>query len=363
MKTGTASLPLHYGKAPRWLFTLMTRLAREISVVIIKERGVKEFLTKLSDPYWFQAFGCALSFDWHSSGLTTTTCGALKEGLKPLQKDIGLFVCGGKGATSRKTPEEIKNYARHFDISIYDSEKLIYSSKISAKVDNNALQDGYQLYHHNFFFTKDADWAVVQQGMSPAGGGLRGGWARRYHWLSDSVLDFVNEPHTGIASQKSVPKNKIINLVAEKSAKARKTITELSGRKPEKNFKELKGLKTLSLPPKHRVLVSDLHPDYLEKILLSTYERQPENFETLLGMPGVGPKTIRALALISELIYKTPYSTTDPAKYSFAHGGKDGTPYPVNRQTYTNSIQFLRQAVKKAKIGHYEKLHALRRLC
>jgi len=355
MKTGTANLPLHYGKAPRWLFLLMTKLAREISIVLIRERGVKEFLVKLSDPYWFQAFGCVLGFDWHSSGITTTTCGALKEGLKPLQKDIGLFIAGGKGATSRKTPEEIKNKSWFLKNK---TDNLIYASRISAKVDNNALQDGYQLYHHNFFFTRGGDWAVVQQGMSSD---KNGGWARRYHWLSDTVSDFVNEPHQGIATQKK--SQKVLNLVAQKSNNARGVITKLSARKPEKNLKEAKSLKVLRLPPKHEVLVSDLHPDSLEKILLSTYERKPENFETLLGMRGVGPKTIRALALISELIYKTPYSTYDPAKYSFAHGGKDGTPYPVHRQTYSASIDFLRQAVKKAKIGHWQKLHALRRLC
>lgn len=353
MKTGMANLPLHYGKAPRWLFSLMTKLAREISVVMIKERGVKEFLVKLSDPYWFQAFGAVLGFDWHSSGLTTTTCGALKEGLKPLQKDLGLFICGGKGATSRKTPEEIRLYSPY-----QEGAKLVYASKMAAKVDNNALQDGYQLYHHNFFFTRGGDWAVVQQGMSQD---KYGGWARRYHWLSDSVSSFVNEPHQGIATQKK--EKKVLNLVAQKSNHARSVIAKLSARKPEKNIKETKSLKILKLPPNHEVLVSDLHPDNLEKIFLSTYQRQPENFETLLGMPGVGPKTIRALALISELIYKTPYSTYDPAKYSFAHGGKDGTPYPVNRQTYSSSIDFLRQAIKKAKIGHFEKLHALQRLC
>jgi len=353
MKTGIANLPLHYGKVPRLLFSLMTKLAREISIVLIKERGTKEFLKKLSNPFWFQAFGCVLGFDWNSSGLTTTTCGALKEGLKPLQKDIGLFICGGKGVTSRKTPEEIKFYSPG-----RNEKSLIYASKLAAKVDNNALQDGYQLYHHSFFFTKEGNWAVIQQGMSQE---KSGGWARRYHWLSDKVFDFVNKPHQGIATQKK--SQKVLNLVAPKSSNARSVITKLSARKPEKNIKEVKSLKILNLPPKHEVLVSDLHPDHLEKIFLTTYTRQPENFEALLGTPGVGAKTIRALALISELIYKTPYSKYDPAKYSFAHGGKDGTPYPVNRKVYQESIAFLRQAVKKARIGYFEKLYALKRLC
>lgn len=355
MKTGIVNLPLHYGKCPSWLFEKMVKLGRAITEIIVYEFGPKEFLYRLSDPYFFQSLACALSFDWHSSGATTTVCGALKEGLKGTERHLGVFICGGKGKASRKTPMELEGFGQKFS---FEAKPLIYASKLAAKVDNNALQDGYQLYHHNFFFTRAGDWAVIQQGMSQD---KYRGWARRYHWLSDSISSFVNEPHQGIATQKK--EKKVLNLVAQKSNNARSVITKLSGRRPEKNIKEAKSLKILRLPPEHEVLVSDLHPDNLEKIFLSTYQRQPENFETLLGMPGVGPKTIRALALISELIYKTPYSTTDPAKYSFAHGGKDGTPYPVNRQTYSSSIDFLRQAIKKAKIGHFEKLHALQRLC
>ncbi len=191
MRTGIANLPLHYGSTPAWLFEQMTKLAREISLVIILEQGIGEYLKRLSEPDWFQAFGCVLGFDWHSSGLTTTTCGAIKEGLGPIQKDLGLFVCGGKGKTSRKTPQELKDFGQKFS---FETKPLIYASKISAKVDNNALQDGYQLYHHTFFASKDGKWAVVQQGMNP-----NTHWARRYHWLSDNVIDFVNDPHAGIA--------------------------------------------------------------------------------------------------------------------------------------------------------------------
>ena len=355
MKTGVANLPLHYGSAPRWLFEKMVKLGREISLVIILEYGVGEYLKKLADPCWFQAFGCVLGFDWHSSGLTTTVCGALKEGLKPLQKDLGLFICGGKGKASRKTPQELEEVGQKFS---FDTKPLIYASKISAKVDNNALQDGYQLYHHTFFATKKGQWAVIQQGMS-----TQRGWARRYHWLSDNVWDFVNEPHSGIASENLGLKFKILNLTARESENNRTISAKLSQQKPEKIIRALQKLKETNLPPRHQILLSDINPQKLEKILLKTYETQPENFEQLLGMPGVGPKTIRALSLISELIYGAPASTRDPARFSFAHGGKDGIPYPVEEKIYTQSIEFLKEAVSRAKIGYLDKLHILKRLC
>lgn len=352
MKTGIANLPLHYGSTPPWLFEKMTKLAREISLVIILESGVGEYLKKLSNPNWFQAFGCVLGFDWHSSGLTTTTCGAIKEGLKPIQKDLGLFVCGGKGRTSRKTPEELEKLGQRFS---FDAKPLIYASKISAKVDNNALQDGYQLYHHTFFATKDEKWAVIQQGMNPINH-----WARRYHWLSDNVSDFVNEPHSGIASEK---RGLTLNLVASESKNNRAISAKVSQQKPEKILKILKKLQESQLPARHHLLLSDINPKKLEKIFLKTYEKQPKSFEVLLGLRGVGAKTIRALSLISELVYGSPVSTRDPARFSFAHGGKDGIPYPVDRQTYIKSIEFLKEAINKAKIGYCEKLHILKKLC
>lgn len=351
MKTGIANLPLHYGSCPSWLFEKMAKLGRLITEAIIFEHGIEEFLRKISNSFFFQSLGCTLGFDFHSSGLTTTLCGALKEGLRPLQKDLGLFICGGKGRTSRKTPREIEAIGQKMALN---ANPLIYASRLSAKVDNNALQDSYQLYHHSFFFTKSGKWAVVQQGMN-----TKTSWARRYHWLSDDVEDFVCEPESAIACDH---KGKVLNLVAKESAKARKTTAELSHQKPEKLVKEIKRMQNLNLSPRHEVLVSDLRPGSLEKIFLKTYECQPEDFETLLGMKGVGPKTIRALSLLAELIYGAPASTRDPAKFSFAHGGKDGTPYPVNRKTYDESIEFLRRAINKAKLGHYEKLHALRRL-
>lgn len=358
MKTGTTHLPLHYGSTPLWLFEKMTKLAREISLILITEYGTDEYLKRLSNPNWFQAFGCVLGFDWHSSGLTTTTCGAIKEGLKPIEKDLGIFVCGGKGRTSRKTPSEIETKTALHHILIYDIP-LRYASRMAAKVDNNALQDGYQLYHHSFFFNKNGHWAVIQQGMN-----LQSHWARRYHWLSENVSDFVNEPHTAISSQniEHGTKNKVLNLVHHKSRNNREISTKVSKEKPEKIIKTIKRLQQSKLPKRHEILITDINPQRLEKIFLSTYENQPENFEKLLGMTGVGPKTIRALSLISELVYGAPASTQDPARYSFAHGGKDGIPYPVDRQIYTQSIEYLKEAINKAKLGYYEKLHAFRRL-
>ncbi|MDH4300344.1 MAG: DUF763 domain-containing protein [Dehalococcoidia bacterium] len=351
-RTGIANLPLHYGKVPPWLFGRMSQLAREITVVTLTEFGTREMLRRLSDPYWFQAFGCVLGYDWHSSGVTTTVCGALKEGLRGLEKDLGLFVAGGKGRTSRRTPAEIETSGHLLKVN---PSTLVYASRMSAKVDNSALQDGYQLYHHCFFFTKEGSWAVIQQGMNEANR-----YARRYHWLGEKVSDFVCEPEAAICSQ---AKGEAVNLVATESAKARDVITQVATKdRPNKIVGQLNRLKTLNLPQRAYVSLKDIHPDRLGKIFLSAYEHKPKNFESLLALDGMGPKTLRALSLISELVYDTPVSLRDPASYSFAHGGKDGYPYPVDRKTYDNSIQFLTQALEKAKIGDSEKLEAFRRL-
>jgi hypothetical protein len=343
---------LHYGKVPPWLFGRMCQLAREITIVTIDEFGPEEMLRRLSDPFWFQAFGSVLGYDWHSSGVTTTVCGALKEGIRGLEKELGLFVAGGKGRTSRKTPAEIESSGHLLKVN---PSPLIYASRMSAKVDNSALQDGYQLYHHTFFFTKDGSWAVIQQGMNEINR-----YARRYHWLGENVTDFVYEPQSAICSQ---ARGKALNLVASESTKARNIIAHVAAEeRPEKIVTQLNKLKTLNLPRRPYLSLEDIHPDRLSKIFLRTYERKPKNFESLLGLEGVGPKTLRALSLISELIYETPVSLRDPASYSFAHGGKDGHPYPVDRKTYDSSIQFLVQALDKARIGDKEKLDAFKRL-
>ena len=350
--TGIANLPLHGGKAPPWLFERMVKLAREITIVIISDFGPDEMLQRLSHPYWFQAFGCVLGFDWHSSGVTTTLCGALKEGVKGMEKDLGLFVAGGKGRTSRKTPAEIEEWSGKLSLN---PAPLVYASRMSAKVDNNAIQDGYQLYHHTFIFTRRGSWAVIQQGMNDDTK-----YARRYHWLGETVTDFVNEPHSAILSE---ARGAALNLVAGESDSARATITDIANEtNPDKLLAELKKITTLSLPAHHPIDVSDIHPDSLNKILLSVYERQPEDFERLLGLPGVGAKTLRALSLISELVYGVAPSYRDPARYSFAHGGKDGFPYPVDRETYDKSIEYLAKAVNRSLLGISEKNEAVNRL-
>ncbi len=328
------------------------KLAREITITIVADFGAEEMLRRLSHPYWFQAFGCILGFDWHSSGVTTTLCGALKEGLKGTERDLGLFVAGGKGKTSRQTPTEIERWG---EIISLDPEPLVYASRMSAKVDSSAIQDGYQLYHHTFIFTNDGAWTVIQQGMNEVNR-----YARRYHWLGEAVADFVNEPHSAILSEAT---GQALNLTASESDPARTTIAGIAAtEKPEKNLAELKKIKTLSLPARHEIVVRDLHPDSISKILLSAYERQPQDFEQLLGLSGVGAKTIRALSLISELVYGVAPSYRDPARYSFAHGGKDGIPYPVDRKTYDQSIELLSRAVRKAKLGLKDQNDALNRL-
>ncbi len=351
-RTGVANLPLHYGRAPRWLFDRMVKLAREIVIAIVTDFGAEEMLRRLSDPYWFQAFGCILGYDWHSSGVTTTLCGALKEGVRGLERELGLFVAGGKGKTSRKTPAEIEGWGNLISLN---PTPLVYASRMSAKVDSSAVQDGYQLYHHTFLFTTRGSWAVVQQGMNET---TR--YARRYHWLGEKVADFVSEPHSAILSE---ARGEALNLVASESALARTTVSEIvTNEKPENVLADLRRVKVLDLPPRHQLTVRDLHPDSLSKILLSTYERQPRGFEELLGLRGVGPKTIRALSLISELVHGVAPSYRDPACYSFAHGGKDGIPYPVDRETYDTSIELLKRAISKTKLGIREKNEAVGRL-
>jgi hypothetical protein len=351
MRTGFANLPLHYGAAPRWLFNRMIKLARAMSEIILGEYGNEEFLRRISDPCWFQSLGCVLGFDWHSSGLTTTLCGALKQGLKDLEKDFGIFIAGGKGKTSRKTPDEIKLWS---ELMSFAPEQMVYASRMSAKVDSCAVQDGYQIYQHSFFGTTDGKWAVVQQGMN-----THTGWARRYHWLSLDLADFVVEPHKAIVSDN---KGKILNMVAKESELARKISTEIAMQEPDKSIKEYRKIKKLSLPARHPVLSRDINPQRFEKILVKTYEKQPENFEKLLGINGVGPQTIRALALISEVTYGAQPSFSDPVSYSFAHGGKDGYPYPINRNDYDKSIDVLEKAITLAKIGQTDKIQALKRL-
>lgn len=352
MKTGYITLPLHYGKAPRWLFQRMVKLSRVIVEAIVMEFGPDELLKRLSDPLWFQAFGCLLGFDWHSSGLTTTTGGALKEALKDIQYDLGLFIAGGKGKTSRKTPEEILTISEKTGI---EGDSLVYVSRMTAKVDSSLLQDGYQIYHHIILFTRDGKWTVIQQGLNN-----KDRTARRYHWLGERIESFVKEPHSGFFFEKI--KESVLDLTASNAEDARKTIPELASKPPEKTIRELNRLKVTELPRRHAILIQDIKPQNLRKILLSTYERVPRNIEELLSLKGVGPKTIRALALVSDLIYGAKPSYEDPVIYSYAHGGKDGHPYPVARRVYDKSIEVLERAIIRAKLGKREELETLKKL-
>mgnify|MGYP001773384138 CR=1 FL=1 len=374
MRTGVATLPLDYGKCPAWLFEKMKRLSRAIVLAVVEEFGPEEFLKRLSDPVWFQSFGCVLGFDWNSSGLCTTTMGALKEGLRGLENELGIFICGGKGKTSRKTPEEIQRWGKFLGFEKEKIEKLVYASKIVAKVDSSLIQAGYQIYHHNFIFTKKGPWVVIQQGMRP-----ENQTARRYHWLSFKVKDFTEEPHSAIVADLKL---KPLNLVAKESKENKEISTELVREEPKTFLRDIQliveksnGLiKQRRLPGFCEMELKDVefrwHPVLKEKFdlkrLKKTIEKahflKPENFEQLLMTEGVGPKTIRALSLVSEIIYGAKPSYEDPARYSFTVGGKDGTPYFVDKSTYEQTLQILEKAISRAKISLLEKERAKKRL-
>jgi hypothetical protein len=350
-RTGVASLPLHSGRAPPWLFGRMVRLARAILAHLVAEYGPDEVLRRLSDPFWFQAFGCVLGFDWHSSGVTTTVCGALKEAVRERHSDFGLHVAGGKGGTSRKTPAEITLACEALGRA---PEPLVQASRLAAKVDNTAVQDGHQLYHHTFVFTPAGSWCVVQQGMSDA---TR--TARRYHWLSQGLASFVEEPHAAVCCDVQGAE---LNMVASESAAARAAVTELAAQPPHELLSLFERVPSLFMPRRHPVSLADVDPGRLHQVLLKTYAQPPEDFAALLGTAGLGPRGLRALALTAEVIYGTRASTRDPARFAFAHGGKDGTPYPVDRAAYEVTIDVLKRALTRAQVDRSERISALKRL-
>ena len=352
MRKGFADLPLHHGKAPPWLFKRMVELSRNIVELVVLEHGREAFLERVADPYWFQSFGCVLGFDWHSSGLTTTVCGALKESLRYIGKELGLFVVGGKGKSALRTPEELDRLG---EIVGMNTKGLKEISRVVAKVDNNLLQDGYQLYHHTLIFTEDGSWAVVQQGLN-----AENRYARRYHWLGDRVNNLVEEPHSGISAQK-VHEKIILNMVSKESRGSRRSITELI-RDKEFLLRELEKMESLKMPSRHYIKGEDLNLRKLRDTVKKIDTGSVEGFEDLLKQRGIGPKTIRALTLVSELVYGEKPSFKDPARYTFAHGGKDGHPFPVQREIYDATIDILKRAISKAKIGEREKVDALKRL-
>ena len=380
IKRGLATFTLDTGICPPWLFQKMVSLGRSMTEVLIDEYGPDEYIKRIADPVWFQSLGTVLAFDWNASGLTTILTAALKEAIRDREKELGIFIAGGKGATSRKTPDQITDWGQRLNFSQDKTRSLVYSSKMSAKVDSSLVQDGYALYHHAFFFSKNGSWTVVQQGMN-----TQNSTARRYHWYSDSFDSFVNEPHSGIASQAF--RKKALNLVSKASFKNRKVSLELANSSYLTLMKDIQILrrheselsKTITLKTgdeqltiaslagieftHHPVEMEDFSKSkYLEKILARITELKPQNYEKLLEIQGVGGKTMRALSLVSEIIYGADPSYEDPARYSFAHGGKDATPYPVDRDTYDKTIQILQTAVKRAKISPLEKDKALRRI-
>ena len=350
MKRSITSLPLHYGKAPAWLFQKMKRLSAALIEVIVLEFGPKELLERLADPVWFQALGCAVGFDWHSSGVTTTVCGALKEGLLSIGDEMPIAICGGKAKRAIQTPQDIEFYGEKWGVDITD---YIAMSRLCAKIDSTAIQDGYNLYHHTFIFTKDGEWAIIQQGMNER---LRG--ARRYQWLSRENLDVTCDPHTGITCNE---RGEVLNLVASESADARESAINFVKEGPDRMIRAWDEV-VLSMPERHYITPSDVNERRLHKMFRVIHEAQPETFKDLIGIRGVGPRTVSALALISELVYKAPPSFQDPARFSFAHGGKDGHPFPVDKKTYENSIDFLKTCLDKAKVGDRDKIESFKKL-
>lgn len=382
MKKGVATFTLDSGKCPPWLFERMVKLGRSMTDVLIEEYGPDEYIKRIADPVWFQSLGTVLAFDWNASGLTTILTAALKEAIRGREQELGVFIAGGKGATSKKTPDEIADWGEKLGLG-NDTNKLVYSSKMSAKVDSSLIQDDYSLYHHAFFFSRNGAWTVVQQGMN-----TKNATARRYHWYGDSPADvsFTEEPHRGIASQ--IARAQTLNLVDKTSKQNKDLSVELIGAGYSTLMKDVELLRKHSgavsrmLAVKdsgqqelvfaefdraefkhHQVELEDFTKSkYLDKILQKVTYETPDDFENLLAIKGVGGKTIRALSLVSEIIYGAVPSYQDPARYSFAHGGKDATPYPVDKQTYDQTIAILQQAVRRSKINHSEKDQALRRI-
>lgn len=412
IQRGVATFTLDYGKCPKWLFDRMVALGREMVRAIVLEEGPDAFIARIADPVWFQSLGTVLAFDWNASGLTTILTAALKEAIRGAERELGIFICGGKGKTSLKTPDEITRWGERLAMPEKSTNALAYNSKMAAKVDSALIQDGFQIYHHAFFFSVrkgacphtgkweehlihrngktervvrkhvcDEDcrsgvgaWTVVQQGMNTVAG-----TARRYHWHSAKAKDLIREPHTGISSK--VTLHKVLDLTSGASDKNRATSTELVAQSFGTLMKDIMLLRKHFSPLSRMVSVGDsegkqltllelenkefgTHPviaenfsksKYLEKILWKLCDEQPESYEKLLATPGVGPKTVRALALVSEVIYGAAPSYEDPARYSFAHGGKDATPYPVDRPTYDTTIETMKRFVEKAKLSQTEK--------
>ena len=341
-------MPLHGGRVPSWLADRMTSLGTAITENILHHYGSTEFLTRLSDPFWFQALGAVMGMDWHSSGITTSVVGALKRGLNPRARELGIYVCGGRGKHSRKTPDELRDYATSVNT---DGDALVRASRLTAKIDNNAVADGFQLYLHAFVVNTKGEWAVVQQGMNG-----NSGLARRYHWHSKTVRDFVCEPHTGIVGEHQ---GTLMNLVDAKAKPAQNAMLEIAHQHPEKTLQEAR---KLTLPAHHDVRAENIDLKRLGAVLAVAYERDLRDFASLLLLEKLGPRTLQSLALIAEVVHGEPTRFSDPARFSFALGGKDRHPFPVPLKTYDESLNLLRGALDSAKVGDIEKIDGFRRL-
>jgi hypothetical protein len=347
-RAGFADLPLHGGRVPAWLADRMTKLGTAISEAIIYHHGVPELLSRLSDPFWFQAFGSVMGMDWHSSGITTSVVGALKRGLNPRSNELGVFVCGGRGKHSRNTPNELREVANRTSL---DGEALVRTSRLTARIDNNAIADGFQIYLHSFVVSAAGDWTVVQQGLND-----KAGLARRYHWHSASVRDFTTEPHTGIVGQNQ---GAIMNLVDSHAKPAQHAMLTLAQQNPEATVREARAL---VVPRHHDVRAENVDLKRLGAVLAVAYERELHDFASLLLLENLGPRTLQTMALIAEVVHGAPSRFSDPARFSFALGGKDRHPFPVPLKTYDESIQVLRNALDRAKLGDSDKIDGLKRL-
>jgi uncharacterized protein len=347
-RSGIADLPLHGGRVPTWLANRMTALGTAIAEQVILNYGQSEFLTRLSDPFWFQSYGAVMGMDWHSSGITTSVLGALKRGLNPRFSDLGLMVCGGRGRHSIRTSDELRAFSMKTGL---DGDTLARTSRLTARVDNNAIADGFQLYLHSFVVTRSGEWAVVQQGMN-----AQNRVARRYHWHSATVRDFVSDPHTAIVGE---PQGEIRNLVDARSERARDALLVIA----KSPFEKVLGdARKLSMPMHHDVRAKDVDLERLGAVLAVAHEKDLRDFASLLLVEGLGPRTLQSLALIAEVVHGAPSRFSDPARFSIAHGGKDGHPFPVPLKVYDDSLAILRRSLEAARLGHTEKLEGFRRL-
>jgi hypothetical protein len=347
-RSGVADLPLHGGRVPQWLAERMSKLGTAITETIVQDYGASAFLSRLSDPFWFQALGSVMGMDWHSSGITTSVMGALKRGLASRADELGIYICGGRGRFSRNTPQELRAIAERRG---FDGEALVRTSRLTARIDNNAIADGFQIYLHSFVVTSDGEWAVVQQGLND-----RSGMARRYHWHSPSVRDFVAAPHTAIVGQNQ---GTIMNLVDAQATQAQTALLDIAQENP---MATLGAARHLRMPHHHDVRAENINLKRLGAVLAAAYERELHDFTELLLLENLGPRTLQSLALIAEVVHGAPSRFSDPARFSFAHGGKDGHPFPVPLKTYDESLNFLRASIESAKLGDTEKLDGFRRL-